>query len=153
MKDGHVGNLTSFFKRQNRDQWANPEIWRKICIDVKITEANIKVKNVKRQPDIASTNVTNDQLLDNGYALVGQQFNEDEEANDNNLIQSVAKGITTLHKIYSFPAVFIFLYDEAWTLAKIAANCVTYSTNPANVFNFDMLAWYIDPREGAAGFR
>ena len=44
------------------------------------------------------------------------------------------------------------MYDEAWQLAKTANQILNKSTHPNNTFNFDVLAWYIDPSEGAAGF-
>ena len=75
-----------------------------------------------------------------------------EESTLISLIQPLALAITKLHTAHSLPATFILLYDEAWTLAQIAQRNLARSIHEDNVFNFDLLAWYIDPKEGMAGF-
>jgi len=47
---------------------------------------------------------------------------------------------------------FVLLYDETLEVAHGAIEILDDATHPSNVFNFDVLAWYIDPRENVAGF-
>lgn len=89
-------------------------------------------------------------LIKDGYTLI----NKDSipMLNDNQLVQKISTGISNLHKTYKLPATFILLFDEAWQLAASGSQILQRTTHSNNIFNFDVLAWYIDPSEGTAGF-
>ena len=82
-------------------------------------------------------------MLDDGYfylALGGSSMT---------LVRKLAQGIRQL-KAAGWPASFILMYDEAWTLADQVNEIMFLVTGNKN--NLDMLAWYIDPDQGQSGF-
>ena len=83
------------------------------------------------------------------------------------LRENVARGITALEVQHALPATFVLLFDETWELAAQSQSLLLRNTNhegtqqrrrgilreaPGMSFNFDMLAWHIDPRRNQAGF-
>jgi len=80
-----------------------------------------------------------EKLIHNGYALVDDLFD----------VQLLRKGIEDLHK-QNLPATFILLFDETWRLACESKRVLEQTSHKKNVFNYDLLAWYIPP--GSPGF-
>jgi len=64
-------------------------------------------------------------------------------------VRDLALGIVQLMQ-YGWPPAFIAMYDEAWQLAQEVSLLMKGATG--NEINMDMLAWYIDPSKGHAGF-
>ena len=53
------------------------------------------------------------------------------------------------------PATFVLLYDETWHLALQSQRCLLQQNSvlhPSMSFNFDVLAWHIDPNQNQVGF-
>ncbi len=133
--------LSSLFSCKNREHWSNPSVWKEIVGELSITEredCNQKVLSIEQSS-------RKEALVEDGYALVGTSFK------DKNLASQLADAIEKLHR-HQFPATFILLYDEAWKVANIGNEILTKNAHTNNVFNFDILAWYINPSEGMAGF-
>ena len=137
-------SLQSILTGKNRSTWEDKEFWQKLCPNLTITDdLSVGASSFGTKEEYQRRK---ERLVEDGYVLVDDTI-EGEKAT-----QSLAAAITELHKTHSLPATFVLLFDETWRLAARASSLLSNSTNPNNVFNFDMLAWYIDPREGAAGF-
>jgi hypothetical protein len=157
MSNALPDDIASFLSCRNRSNWTDPRVWQNLVKANKLHISNNTndnpVANYPSPLDSASTQtkVTDNSLRNNimqdGYTLLPGN------SSDNPLIASLADGITELHKSHSLPATFILLFDEAWYLASSTiAHAISQSNHPVNQFNFDMLAWYIDPSEGTSGF-
>lgn len=46
---------------------------------------------------------------------------------------------------------FLAVYDEAWVMARRLERIIGHTTG-GNRLTMDFLAWWVDPREGQAGF-
>lgn len=137
-------SLQSILTGKNRSTWEEKEFWQKLCPNLTITDdlsVGASSFGTKEEYDRRK-----ERLVEDGYVLV------DDTIEGENATQALVEAIAKLHKTYSLPATFVLLFDETWRLAARASSLLSNSTNPNNVFNFDMLAWYIDPREGDAGF-
>jgi len=151
-------------------QWSDINYWRRLCPYLTIGSNNSAV-------DSDGTSSSNDggddtrekllQLLNNdGYALI-----DDTICDDVNLRKNVCRGITDLEVDHSLPATFILLFDETWRLARESYDLllqgddgikdtqqqqsqkgILHRNSSTMAFNFDMLAWYIDPKLNQAGF-
>lgn len=75
------------------------------------------------------------QLRKQGFALV-------DELMPSNLVSKLRDGIQRLSEL-NLPASFVFLFDEAWLLARIARTLLRESTLETNEFQFDLLAWHV----------
>lgn len=133
------------------------EFWRKLCPDLSISPTGnedadgLSSQQKKQAAAHKSTPVDESQrrrerLIEDGYVLI------DDAIEDQRLVHRLAAAITTLHKKHALPATFALLFDETWQLAQAASENLSSSSHPTNKFNFDMLAWYIDPREDMVGF-
>jgi len=146
---------------KNEEEWSSPSTWKEIVSGLSITDEDAvdglgessslpSETHSKGKPTINDQSRTTDmrkELVEDGYTLVR---NDSHDASAG-IISVLVKGITQLHK-KGLPATFILLFDEAWQLAKIGNKSLKASGHSKNVFNFDILAWYIDPSEGVAGF-
>lgn len=151
--------LASFFTSKNRSQWIDASFWQDM-----LKEASVSLTTSKpwTRNDEAIFECKNDDLRDRirntGYTLVpsleNMASNTEQESHLNTLISNLAEGITFLHKNDGIPATFILLFDEAWELAfhPSTQQIISQTNHEKNVFNFDILAWYIDPSEGSSGF-
>jgi len=147
-----VSSLQCILTGKSRSAWESADFWRKVCPDLRISsdEDSSRPQSQKKRAAYQSTQEAQTQkrrerLVEDGYVLV------DDAIEDQELVTMLAAAITTLHE-KNFPATFILLYDEAWRMAQAASDILAASTHRANEFNFDMLAWYIDPAEDMAGF-
>lgn len=137
-------SLQSILTGKNRSTWEDKEFWQKLCPNLTITDdLSVGASSFGTKEEYQRRK---ERLVEDGYVLADDTIEGEKET------QSLAAAITELHKTHSLPATFVLLFDETWRLAARASSLLSNSTNPNNVFNFDMLAWYIDPREGAAGF-
>ena len=168
---------TNIFKGKD-SRWLNRNEWVNLT-NLTITESEIQESSSSQSPSAKqrvhvvapnthnvdgtqktrNLNFSQERLVEDGYVLHNHSSspktndNANVQETSNHLIQDLASAITTLHKTYSLPATFILLYDQAWELAASASNILSSSTHERNIFNFDVLAWYIDPREdNSAGF-
>ena len=151
--------LASFFTSKNRSQWVDPRFWQDMLKEesVKLTTSKPWTRN-----DEVIFECKNDDLRERirntGYTLVPSLekmvANTEQKCHLNTLISNLAKGITFLHKSHGLPATFILLFDEAWELAfhPSTQQIISQTNHEKNVFNYDILAWYIDPSEGVSGF-
>ena len=138
-------SLQSILTGKNRSTWESKQFWEDMCPNLSISD-DLFIGASSFGTKEGECERRKERLIDDGYALV------DDTIEGEHATQSLADAIMELHKTHSLPATIILLYDETWRLAARAASTLTNSTHSKNHFNFDMLAWYIDPREGAAGF-
>jgi hypothetical protein len=128
---------------EDTSKWTRVELWKDLCAGLTLSEDDKKSEEGKLpgvpKPSKNSELVT--RLIEDGYALV-DTVPEEKKERFLELTEMLKDGITSLHG-KKLPATFILLYDETWEYA---------ATHPSNIFNFDILAWYIDPKEEAAGF-
>lgn len=101
-----------------------------------------------------------ERINDDGYALLNSTICSD------NLRKKVSRGVSELEVKHTIPATFVLLFDETWELAAAShqlllrnnqnqqdekKNGILKHANKMK-FNFDMLAWHIDPCLDQAGF-
>eukprot|EP00536_Pseudo-nitzschia_multiseries_P003994 jgi/Psemu1/295402/fgenesh1_pm.64_\ len=132
---------------ENTKRRIDPDAWKAICPGLSIgstgkskggivddKDSCLEDKNVQRKYALRKK-----KLINRGYALVDDLFD----------VRLVRKGIEALHT-QNLPATFILLFDEAWNLACQSKRVLEKTTHQKNVFNYDLLAWYIPP--GSPGF-
>ena len=136
----------ALFKGEHQAVWSGPDHWRKLCPSLTISEEEpSSVENAKHPAKDKSKNERRTtRLVEDGYVLV-------DEVAEEKLRLKIRDAIATLHAA-GYPATFVLLYNETWELAQTALKTLAGATHSSNVFNFDILAWYIDPRENVAGF-
>mmetsp|Transcript_38659 Transcript_38659/g.93083 ORF Transcript_38659/g.93083 Transcript_38659/m.93083 type:complete len:495 (-) Transcript_38659:59-1543(-) len=170
---------TPTIKHDLLSQWSDANYWRKLCPYLTISETTGDA-SVGRGGDCNDNEdgldeVLKDKMLqcltDDGYALI------DDEICDDELRENVRRGVSDLEVEHALPATFVLLFDETWKLAAKSHNLLLRSNNHNNdgkedreeagaaarkgggilrenkmAFNFDMLAWHIDPRLNQSGF-
>lgn len=133
------------FKCEEKSTWSDRGHWKGLVEQLSISEdETVVVNDTKLPPTTDSGRQFQKRLVEDGYALVDKKL-------DGPLTLKLKEGIAVLHK-QGCPATFVLLYDETWEMARLALETLSDATHPSNVFNFDILAWYIDPRENVAGF-
>lgn len=156
-------SLGSLLTRKNRDIWSDPEHWKGLCPRLRISKDDDCVDRPIRATlsGICSTSDAlsrRERLIGDGYALVDslrEDNTKDSSGKDDGVdavIHKLAEAITSLHKNHSLPATFALLFDETWELAREGHQVLSASTHESNKFCFDILAWYVDPKERMAGF-
>jgi ectoine hydroxylase-related dioxygenase (phytanoyl-CoA dioxygenase family) len=153
MTNGSLLNVHEILTLENKAIWTNVDYWAKLCKDLTITDVSFDadVEVDRKLPPIASGGADSRlqaRLLEDGYAMV-DRINDNQRFDD--LTSKLREGITSLHS-QNIPATFILLCDETWEYARFAKKILKDSAHSLNYFNFDVLAWYIDPREDLAGF-
>ena len=151
-------------------QWSDINYWRRLC-------PYLTIGNTAVDSDGTSTSTNNEdadtrekllQLLNyDGYALIDNPI-----CNDVNLQKNVCRGISDMEVEHSLPATFVLLFDETWKLARESYHLllqdddgtkdtqqyqqsqkgILHRNSSTMAFNFDILAWYIDPKLNQAGF-
>ena len=154
-------------------QWSDINYWRRLC-------PYLTIDNIAVDSDGTSASINDDDgddtstrekllqlLINDGYALIDKSI-----CTDVNLQKNVCRGITDMKVEHSLPATFILLFDETWELAKESYHLllqdddrkkdtqqhqqsqkgILHRNSSTMAFNFDMLAWYIDPKLNQAGF-
>mmetsp|Transcript_25596 Transcript_25596/g.56108 ORF Transcript_25596/g.56108 Transcript_25596/m.56108 type:complete len:529 (-) Transcript_25596:35-1621(-) len=125
----------------------DPDAWKAICpgLSISATATNYAGDINGKNTDSGDTRIQTkhkrrkQKLVRDGYALVNDSFD----------VRLVRNGIEALHK-QDLPATFILLFDESWHLACQSKRVLQKATHEKNVFNYDLLAWYISP--GSPGF-
>ncbi len=134
--------------------WTDDQYWRKLCPHLSIssdgdscTSDAQKIDEHKERQELLN------RLIDDGYALL------DDVHCNNNLREKVGKSISDLELEHSLPATFALLFDETWQLAAESQQLLLQEQSKGILrshgkmrFNFDMLAWHIDPRQKQVGF-
>ena len=153
--------LERVLNSRNRSKWEDPSFWRGLCADLSIegrdgrgaqapAQAPVQAPDGNRRRPLAASaeecRRRRERLVGDGYALADDPIASEEA------VRGLAGAVTALHCDRGLPATFVLLYDEAWDVARAASEALEASASPANRFNFDVLAWYVDPREGVAGF-
>lgn len=134
----HLGN----------DRQEQPSFWAELCPHLTISNEGVlpiaqRNKSYKGVTlDSAQAERKREKLISNGYSLVDEHF-------DPALVERIRQGIELLHNL-NLPATFILLFEETWDLARASRDVMKQCTHPINEFNFDLLAWYIEP--GTLGF-
>ncbi len=130
----------------NSERRVDPNTWTAICHKLSIaSNADSKIGSADRviQSDGANLPAKHkrrrERLIRNGYALVDDTFN----------VGLVREGIEALHN-KKIPATFVLLFDETWQLARQSKKVLEKASHEKNIFNYDLLAWYIPP--GSPGF-
>jgi hypothetical protein len=130
-----------------------PLYWRNICPNLTISmgtetpEPKLRLQRKTRNsiPTDADLKCLRERLDTDGYYQV--------DASALNLgvnHADLAQGVMQLEEL-GWPATFIIMYDEAWTIADEVGYLVR-ATSGGCENNLDMLAWKIDPNVGEAGF-
>ena len=143
-------------------QWSDADYWKKLCpyLTISTDENSLATDNdTTIGPDDDNVNKQLlERLIDDGYALVDNKICNDS------LREKLARGISDMEIQHTLPATFVILFDECWKLAEASHRHLLQQKNGNNVsnqsilhpnnmaFNFDMLAWHIDPRMNQAGF-
>jgi hypothetical protein len=136
---------------ENKKTWSSVEFWRELCKDLTITDVDFSVDDEDGKLPPKSNDADSQprmRLVEDGYALLDSV---DGEQKFKDLTLKLKDGITSLHA-RKIPATFILLCDETWEYARFAKTIMKDSTHSSNFFNFDVLAWHIDPKENVAGF-
>eukprot|EP00980_Cylindrotheca_fusiformis_P029627 scaffold23625_cov137-Cylindrotheca_fusiformis.AAC.12 len=143
--DGELGtsnhdSISSFLTNSRRD---DTTFWNELCPHLTISDSDLAKIGRKGIPhDAIGAKRKREKLISHGYSLVDESF-------DPELVCCLREGIKVLHK-HHLPATFILLFDETWELARASRATMQQSAHPTNQFNYDLLAWYIEP--GMAGF-
>ena len=136
--------------------WSDKEYWRKRCSHLTISDGCCTSSDIndKTYGQVERQELLH-RLIDDGYALLDEPCN-------NSLREQVCLGISDLELKHSLPATFALLFDETWHLAAESHRILLAKQNNQGQgilrshnrmrFNFDMLAWHIDPRRKQVGF-
>eukprot|EP00537_Pseudo-nitzschia_pungens_P003267 CAMPEP_0172360872 /NCGR_PEP_ID=MMETSP1060-20121228/4812_1 /TAXON_ID=37318 /ORGANISM="Pseudo-nitzschia pungens, Strain cf. cingulata" /LENGTH=507 /DNA_ID=CAMNT_0013082969 /DNA_START=119 /DNA_END=1642 /DNA_ORIENTATION=- len=133
---------------ENTKRRIDPEAWKAIFPGLSISSMGTNNGGVTNDKDTCLAEdqsiqtkykIRRRKLIHQGYALVDDLFD----------VGLVRQGVEALHK-QNIPATFILLFDEAWHLACQSKRVLEKATHQKNVFNYDLLAWYIPP--GSPGF-
>jgi hypothetical protein len=134
----------TLFTRENRSTWSGREHWAELS-HLHISEEKALPEDSKLpSPSTNGNDKFRARLIADGYVLA-------DDVLEGQLTSKLKDAIVSLHA-RGYPATFVLLYDETWELALLALNTLSEATHPSNCFNFDILAWHIDPRENVAGF-
>jgi len=133
-------------------KWNDEDHWKSLCPSLTVGKEGLqKGTDAISNASLKEFERRRKRLVEDGYVLADNILCG-SDAHQLNLIQKLREGITVLHKDHSIPATFILLFDQTWELAQLAKRSLGECTHTKNVFNFDVLAWYIDPSENVAGF-
>jgi hypothetical protein len=151
-------DLSTFLTIEKMNEWTDPQEWARMLPSLSFNRIGKKQSDNNTSPTaILSPSSTppfaqldkgrcRRDLQNDGYTLVDEQP-------DPTLVHKLAEGISKLNDVHKLPASFILLSDEAWQLADTCSRHLQNKINhPSNVFNFDVLAWCVDPSQGVAGF-
>jgi hypothetical protein len=132
-------------------QWSDKEYWRQLCPHLTISDDNTSTASdngyTEHKPQLIDKQLQR-RLVEDGYALIDVQCNND-------LRNRVAQSISDIESRYLLPATFALLFDETWQLAFQSQQFLLFQNkilHPDMKFNFDMLAWHIDPTRNQVGF-
>ena len=135
--------------------WSDEEYWRKLCPYLSISTGDSADDDNRIEGTLVQKERRDallDRLIDDGYALLDAPCNE-------KLRDRVGRCVSDLELTHSLPATFALLFDEAWHLAAESNQLLLQKQNKGTLqshgkmcFNFDMLAWHIDPRRKQVGF-
>lgn len=147
-------------------QWSDINYWRRLCPYLTIGNTSIDSDGTSNDGGDDTREKLLQLLINDGYALIDNPI-----CNDINLQKNVCRGITDMEVEHSLPATFILLFDETWQLARESYHLllqgdkakdtqqqqqsqkgILHRNSSTMAFNFDMLAWYIDPKLNQAGF-
>ena len=120
----------------------NVESWRSFLPSLTITSSSSSSSSSSPQPPPPSATILND-LKEDGFSLSAPVHPNTA------LLQKLREAIQYLHD-NNLPPSFIALYDECFELADFYKGNVFHGTK--NHFNFDILAWCIDPSKSECGF-
>ncbi len=133
--------------------WTDEQYWKKLCPHLSIsTDGDSSTSDAQKIDEQKERQELLNRLIDDGYALLDVRCNK-------NLIEKVGKSISDLELEHSLPATFALLFDETWKLAAESQQLLLQEQNKGILqshekmrFNFDMLAWHVDPRQKQVGF-
>ncbi|KAL7471468.1 hypothetical protein ACHAXS_013096 [Conticribra weissflogii] len=151
------------------EQWRNPDHWRKLCPRLHISDGPTAKATRREDGHAAVPTFDNDRrhkllktrLVRDGYALLNRPLASPS------LLTNIARSISDLELRRDLPATFVLLFDESWELAS--ASCESLMPrhyrqtgdaidrrggilHPRLKFNYDVLAWHVDPSRNQAGF-
>jgi hypothetical protein len=124
-----------------------------LCPSLHIESSSSSTTKKEELSDAATISAEADRrrnkIVEDGFVLV------DDPLDDERALTQLRQGIQQLHDNHHphhqpLPATFILLFDETWELARKSKKVLASACHKQNHFNFDILAWYIEP--GTAGF-
>lgn len=133
-------------------QWSDADYWRKLCPYLTISDDDTTTNQQEVNEDDSTRKLLQTRLIDDGYALIDAGI-------EDVLRKTLCRGISDMETIHFLPATFLLLFDETWQLAMASHNLllsekqgILHHHHNSMAFNFDMLAWHIDPRRNQSGF-
>jgi hypothetical protein len=138
---------------KNKKTWSKPDFWQGLYKKLSVSPIDYSLDDSstddgKMPPNLNKESARKSRLVQDGYALGEQDKNK---SRFEELTTKLREGISSLHE-QNIPATFILLYDETWEYARFGKETLRDAAHHSNIFNFDVLAWYIDPKENTAGF-
>jgi len=138
--------------------------WRSLLPSLTLSSLKSVKKggNRRHQNPITNENASSvlDDLGDDGFSLRLPPILDSAGDAFKAKFMAVKEGIQKLSD-EQLPPTFIMLFDEVWELADIYNRMICDINNQMvadkrssnwNVFNFDVLAWCVDPKKGEVGF-
>jgi len=138
-----IADLLLLYRQEKKGAaWWNEQIGADSGLSIESSSTKTGAEKVTAMISSVAASERRKDLATKGFALVDNLQNRE-------LVSMIKHGIIRLYE-QNIPAAFIFLFDEAWELARSSHKEMQASCHTKNKFNFDMLAWYIAP--GRAGF-
>jgi hypothetical protein len=138
-------SISSYLANEKQKE---PSFWNDLCPHLTISNDNVSTTDKRGNGckgitiESAEAERKRQKLISHGYSLVDEHL-------DPELVKRVKEGIELLHKLH-LPATFVLLFNETWDLARASRTVMKQCAHSINQFNFDILAWYIEP--GMGGF-
>ena len=131
--------------------WSNLTTWRERCPHLSISEDGETYQvsgDCHSSLSRPTAQALSKLLIDDGYTLI------DDPICDEGLRMRISRGISTIDEKHHLPSTFILLFDDCWHMAARSHHLlVNGGVIPKQmVFNFDVLAWSIDPKQNQCGF-
>lgn len=136
-------------------RWSNQNYWQKLCPDLTISTATSNHRgSAEEKYEPSERKELLQRIIDDGYALINAT------CCNSSMRAKIADAISDLETKHNLPATFILLFDETWHLASQSNHLLLPQNQTEGIlrshgkmsFNFDMLAWHIDPCKNQAGF-
>ncbi|KAG2497988.1 hypothetical protein HYH03_004247 [Edaphochlamys debaryana] len=141
-----VGELAEYAARaagrRSLDNFGDAGYWQKVCPELHIG-GKLAVKPLPKPKDVitdARKQIDSEGVVQ--FAPSDMAWGVDVDGLAHSLVRLMQHG---------WPSPFLVLFDEVWALIHRASSLMS-SVSGGNAVNMDVLAWYVDPNQGGAGF-